>query len=265
MSDRHADLEALSAFVDGEAPEWADHVAGCEACAGSVAALRAVARAVATPVDVPAPMVRERAIAAALAGPGPEPVANGARIRRSSSIPTRWLVPAVAAMILFLVGGAAVVTIGGRHSTSETATVNAPESSAKFATGPGAAADSSAAGPVTDLGDVPDAATLAARARPGLTSRTASGASGAATAASAAPSAVAAPVPAPAVVGTRPCEEQARARQPSLGPVVYFATARRGSVPAVVLGFSTGPDPAQVTLLMLAQDGCGELLRVAGP
>ena len=41
MSDRHADLEALSAFVDGEAPEWADHVDGCEACAGSVAALRA--------------------------------------------------------------------------------------------------------------------------------------------------------------------------------------------------------------------------------
>jgi hypothetical protein len=259
----HADLEALSAFVDGEAPEWADHVAGCEACAGSVAALRAVARAVATPVDVPDRMVRERAIAAALAGP--EPVANVRRSRRSPGIPTRWLVPAVAAMILFLVGGAAVVTMGGRRSSNETATVSAPESSSKFSAGSGAAADSSAApGPVTDLGDVPDAATLAARARPGLTSRTASGAAGAATATPAAPSGLAAPVPAPAVVGTRPCEEQARARQPSLGPVVYFATARRGSVPAVVLGFSTGPDPAQVTLLMLAQDGCGELLRV-GP
>jgi hypothetical protein len=44
--------------------------------------------------------------------------------------------------------------------------------------------------------------------------------------------------------------------------VTYFATARRGNVPAYVLGFVSGPN---VTLLMLAQDGCTELLRSAGP
>ena len=70
---------------------------------------------------------------------------------------------------------------------------------------------------------------------------------------------------APNVVGTRPCEEQARARDPNLREVVYFATARRGGVPAVVLGFSTPTGPSPVTLLLLAQDGCGELLRAAGP
>ncbi|MDQ4089219.1 MAG: hypothetical protein M3163_02785, partial [Actinomycetota bacterium] len=67
----------------------------------------------------------------------------------------------------------------------------------------------------------------------------------------------------PVPVGTRPCEEQARAREPNLGPVTYFATARRGDVPAYVLGF--GAPTQSVTLLLLAQNGCGELLRSAGP
>jgi hypothetical protein len=268
----HADVEALSAFVDGEAPEWADHVERCQACAASAEAMRAVSGAVATPVDPPAPAVRERAIRAALAPSAPVVA------RRRRALPTRWLVPAMAAMILLMAGAVAVVTMGGRSSSHLTDTVAGPLSGSKATESgaPAPAADSFAANaPVTDLGDVPDAATLAARARPGLSSRTASGpAASAATASPVAPApsvppAAPAPatlgVPAPAIVGTRPCEEQARARQPSLGPVVYFATARRQGVPAVVLGFSTGPDPAQVTLLMLAQDGCGELLRVAGP
>jgi hypothetical protein len=46
--------------------------------------------------------------------------------------------------------------------------------------------------------------------------------------------------------------------------VTYFATARAGTVPAYVLGFTpAGGGP--VTLLMLAQDGCSELLRSVGP
>ena len=32
MTAKHADFDALSAFVDGEAPEWADHVAACPRC-----------------------------------------------------------------------------------------------------------------------------------------------------------------------------------------------------------------------------------------
>ncbi|MDQ3897467.1 MAG: hypothetical protein M3326_09555, partial [Actinomycetota bacterium] len=73
------------------------------------------------------------------------------------------------------------------------------------------------------------------------------------------------PAIAPSVTGTRPCEEQARAREPSLREVVYFATARRGPIPAVVLGFATGPPSSPVTLLLLAQDGCSELLRAVAP
>ena len=68
---------------------------------------------------------------------------------------------------------------------------------------------------------------------------------------------------APHVVATRPCEEQVRAREPGLGTVVYYATARQGSVPAYVRGFSSGS--SSLTLLLLAQDGCRELLRSAGP
>ncbi len=72
---------------------------------------------------------------------------------------------------------------------------------------------------------------------------------------------------APSVVGTRPCEEQARTREPTLGPVVYFATARQGQVAGFVLGFGAvgSTSTAPVTLLLLAQDGCRELLRAAGP
>ncbi|MDP1804920.1 MAG: hypothetical protein Q8K72_07130, partial [Acidimicrobiales bacterium] len=138
--------------------------------------------------------------------------------------------------------------------------------------------------PVGDLGDVPDAATLRARAlavgatsSAGASASAARSSSGAASDSQASPtntgntSAALSPAPAsggtaavvaPNVVGTRPCEERARAREPNLGPVTYFATARRGNVPAYVLGFGTGPT---VTLLMLAQDGCAELLRSAGP
>jgi hypothetical protein len=171
-------------------------------------------------------------------------------------------------MFLFVAGAAALLTMGGRSPSNQTATVAAPDSSANSKSTEsgtsGAASDSLAlTAPPADLGDVPDAATLLSRARPALSARGASAGAGGATVAPASPGAAAAP--APAIVGTRPCEEQARARQPSLGAVVYFATARRQGVPAVVLGFSTGPDPAQVTLLLLAQDGCGELLRSVGP
>jgi hypothetical protein len=127
---------------------------------------------------------------------------------------------------------------------------------------------SAAALPPTDLGDVPDAATLLARARPGLPpagSSASSGTSGLAAPTASPTTALGARSAAPNVVGTRPCEEQARTREPALREVVYFATARRGNVPAVVLGFATGPAGSPVTLLLLAQDGCGELLRAAGP
>src|SRR4051794_24112414 len=104
----HPDLDALSAFVDGEAHEWADHVAGCAACRATVADLRAVAAAVGRPVEAPAADRREAAIAAALAmgvpaagAPEPAPVARHeverARFARRRAWPA-WALPAIAAV-----------------------------------------------------------------------------------------------------------------------------------------------------------------------
>ena len=260
----HANLEALSAYVDGEAPEWADHVASCATCQASAEELRAVAAAVGVPVEAPDPSVREAAVGAALGDLERRHVAELTRSRRRSY---QWqlTVAAVAAMLVVAVGFTSLLS---RTSSDQTTVAGpAPEADAKRET----LSDTSAAAslPPTDLGDVPDAATLRARALPGVPSSAGaatSGSAGGGTGGAATP-----PVgqrsaaPAPSVVGTRPCEEQARAREPGLREVVYFATARRGQVPAVVLGFSTGPAPAPVTLLMLAQDGCAELLRAAGP
>ena len=282
----HADFEALSAFVDGEAPEWADHVAGCPGCRASAAELRALSAKVAAPADPPPAAQREAAIAAALgsggldAGAGatqplePAPAArheaHRARFgRRWGSRP--WAMPAAAAVVVALLGLSGVI-LSANRSTDENATTT-------FA---GPAVDSKAEGavagaptaPVGDLGDVPDAATLRTRAL-GVGAGSAAGATALCCADSPPPAGVAsearssagnsggsAAVIAPSAVGTRPCEERARAREPGLGPVTYFATARRGNVPAYVLGFISGPT---VTLLMLAQDGCSELLRSPGP
>jgi len=64
----HADLEAASAYLDGEAPGWASHIAACTSCRATVADLRAVQVAVSVPVEPTTPEQRDRLIAAAVAG-----------------------------------------------------------------------------------------------------------------------------------------------------------------------------------------------------
>ena len=345
----HPDLEVLSAWIDGEAPGWAAHLAACPACRASADELRAVSAALAEPVVPPGAGIRDVAVAAALdqaypagepadadqaaeadrtglpgrgdqrgvaeagqggpagravqavgaggavedvepieAGGGAEPAARverrgavgagtrpRARRRRPGgpgrgrrSVPAGWLAAAVAAAVLAAVGLSSLLSVyGGSPNQATTAAGPARESTAPGGGVAGPTADSSAAAPAAaaDLGDIADPATLVARARPGLPAGTTPPA-----AALPAPTPAGAPLsgsagPGPLVGGTRPCEAQARSRQPSLGAVVYFATASRAGVAAVVLGFSTGPDPGPVTLLLLARDGCGELLRAAGP
>ena len=329
----HADFEALSAYVDGEAPEWADHVAGCPRCRAAAADVRALSAAVAASADPPAAAQREAAITAALeadtvvagagapaaAGPAAErgrfarrrepgrlrrPRAEPGRLRRPRAEPGRlprpqgqprpWAMPAVAAVVVGLLGLSGFVLSANRSTNENTTTVAGPAFDAKAES----AVPGGPAAPVGDLGDVPDAAALRARAL-GVAPTSAGAATAAAGRATSSPNPVAASDPgalgatnpgstggtataipppvggtvvsgsaggaaslAPNAVGTRPCEERARAREPGLGPVTYFATARRGNVPAYVLGFASGPT---VTLLMLAQDGCAELLRSAGP
>ena len=305
MTDQHPDFEAISAYVDGEAPEWADHVAACAGCRASAAALRAVAAAVRAPVDAPSAAERERAIAAALhAAPGgdvtaPEPHVSdpheAERARFARRRPARpWAMPAVAAVVVGLLGISGLV-VSSYRTSDETTTLAGPtvdtdaKSAALTESGGGGVAAAAPSAPPSDLGDLPDAATLRARAQSGVASGAAAataGAGGGATStgrssspanSGAGPDATASAAltptttltqrAAPSVVGTRPCEEQARTREPTLGPVVYFATARQGQVQAFVLGF--GPVAGNVTptinLRMLAQDGCRELLRSTGP
>lgn len=285
-TEAHADLEAISAYVDGEAPEWADHIAACAECRETAATLRAVAVAVGRPVDAPSAADRDRAIAAAMhAVPGPVPLdgpgsdrhdAQRARFARRRP-PRPWVMPAVAAAVVGLLAASGLVLSSDR-SADETTTLAGPtaESDARapdlFESGGGVAAAAPAA-PPADLGDLPDAATLRARALGGPSGVQASPSASSGAASDTPPSGGLAPTttltqrPAARIVGTRPCEEQARTREPTLGPVVYFATARRGQVAGFVLGFgavgSTTGSP--VTLLLLAQDGCGELLRAPGP
>lgn len=287
---QHADLEALSAFVDGEAPEWAGHVETCASCRATVDQLRGVSAALRAPVEPPDPRVRDAAIGAALE------LGGVARHQGAARVPARrrrvsWqLTLAAAAAVIFGVAGLGTLltqtssddgatTVAGpafESTPTPTAPATAPvpglggsggaggssvgggaaSSSANSGAASTAGAADAAGPPVADLGDVPDAATLQARARPAIS--TSSATSNATGGRSTAPGA-------PVVTGTRPCEEQARTREPALGRVVYFATASQGSVPAYVLGFSTGPAGSPITLVLLAQNGCGELLRATGP
>ena len=281
MSSQHAGIEAISAYVDGEAPEWADHIAACAQCRESAATLRAVAVAVGRPVDAPSAADRDRAVAAALDA---APVSDGhdaerARFARRRPRPARpWAMPAAAAAVVALLAAAGVV-LSSYRTSDETTTLAGPtpESDAQtpspFDSGGGVAAAAPSA-PPGDLGDVTDAATLRARALgapaaagSALAARDATAGNNATPTTALTPTTTLTQRAAPSVVGTRPCEEQARAREPTLGPVVYFATARKGSVPGVVLGFGAvgSNSTAPVTLLLLAQEGCGELLRAAGP
>lgn len=314
---RHADFDALSAYVDGEAPEWADHVEGCPRCRATAAELRALSATVGAPVEPPPAAQRDAAIAAALgvveveagAGAGPAVAAprriEQQRLARRRWSPGSWALPAVAAVVVALLGLSGVILAANRSTDENATTFAGPALDSK--------AESSVAGapgaPVGDLGDVPDAATLRARALGVTPAASSAGSARSSASSSATPDSTGSAAPAPAVnpaqstatntgntgaavsngvsapsggaagaggaiaggsatltapnaVGTRPCEERARGREPGLGPVTYFATARRGTVPAYVLGFGSGPN---FTLLMLAQDGCGELLRSVGP
>ncbi len=291
MTAKHADFEALSAFVDGEAPEWADHVAGCPQCRATAAELRAMAARVAAPAGPAPAALREAAIAAALDAAGlsaPGDARADAKLARLERRRERsWAMPAAAAVVVGLLGLSGVVLTADRSTDESTATFAGPALDSKGES----VASGAPQAPVGDLGDVADAATLRSRAfgvaplsagatagrsasssnsgvatdDPAGTPNVAGGGSGvsALTGAASGGAGGSATNIAPAVSG-RPCEAQARSREPGLGPVTYFATARQGPVPAYVLGFASPTGPT-VTLLMLAQDGCRELLRSAGP
>jgi hypothetical protein len=289
----HPGFEDLSAYHDGEAPEWASHVAACTECRARLDELATLSAAVARPPEGPPaagdPVARALAAAGgAAAAPAGEDAGEAAATPMAPVAPVtgdlpsapsplpepahperaRWLAwvtaASAAAVLVLVVGILALVnrsdgdrTTGSALTESERSTPGSEASPTDHgadmasdapapaaAPAPGPAPASAAAG--GDLGEVGDAETLLARVGPSL------GASREAAAA-------------PRIVGTYPCESEARASAPGLGPVVYHATARVQGTPAVVLGFSPPGQVAPVTIQARAQSGCRLLLSASSP
>jgi hypothetical protein len=262
----HPSFEDLSAYHDGEAPEWAPHVAACAECRRRLDQLAALTAAVARPLeaaadgagdpvaDVPGDPVA-RALATAAAGDRPVGPAQGPTAPPPSAHPGRgrwltWVTAASAAAVLVLAFGVlAVVTRSTGDGTTGSALTEGDRPTA--VSGPTAADQAAPAPPPSavaggDLGEIADAATLVLRVRPSV---------GAAREAAAVPR----------VVGTYPCETEARAADPALGPVVYHATARVRGAPVVVLAFAPPGQPSPLTVQARAQADCRLLLSASSP
>jgi hypothetical protein len=285
MSERppteHPDLEALSEWLDRDVVAGPDavgkHVQACAACAGRLGDLRRGRDAVARAVPPLATARREEAIARALAAAdeparaeaaavpapapapaGPPPVGPAVGSPRAGRFRSRfWLAgsAAAAAVLVLVVASVALLSRGTTTTSHNTALSDRPSEGAKaLAPAAGGAGDTAVSG--GDLGDVPTVDVLRARVATGVA---AGGAQSRAAPNAPAPN----NAPVPNVVGTRVCEEQARATRPQLGPVVYAANLRFQGTDAVVLGFAATPSAPPATLLVLApQEGCRLLAEV---
>jgi hypothetical protein len=234
----HPDPEALSAYLDGEAPEWEAHVRACGECRGRLDDLGRVRGAVGAAVAPPDPARRDEAVAAALAA------ARSTRNRGARQWALVGLAGAVAAAVL-----AAVLVTRAGNSRHESTVALGPVSTQLVHGG--------------DLGDVDDAQALRARIEPGLSalaaapqpprdagSSQAAGASGGSGAPAAGPAGgpptteKRAPLREERAAASAQCEGAARALQPGSQVLVYVATARWQGTPAEVLGFSPPGAPA---------------------
>ena len=295
--DDHPSFEDLSAYHDGEAPEWAAHVTDCPSCRDTVAALASLTAAVAEAGTPSADAGQAgdpvaRAVAAATAEGSGEPASSATPAdapspaagppARPTPLPARgrWLVAAVAAAAVIVVAAGLTVVLRRSNPSDSTTTAAGRPQNSELATpetaagGPPPAADAAAGSAATavvggHLGDVPDLATLLAKVGPLLSSgRSAAGEGGAGTPAappvrSSLPGV--ADVPEPRVVGTRPCEVEGRGDRTDLGNVVYVATASSAGRPAVVLAFAPASGAGPVTVQMLTTSDCRLVLQATTP
>lgn len=295
----HPSFEDLSAHHDGEAPEWTAHVASCATCRAQLADLAALSATVAGPI--PAATAGLDPVADALAAYGADasrsreaPTDGGRKghapwgLVHSGEAPvgnpdrsrwTGWMTGASAAAVVLLVAGVLALVVGGGDGDDTTTAltdqsgqewVPRSDSAAPGVAGPTeggrAGADINGAVFGGDLGEIPDTTTLVARAGPDLRAGRDRAAAGAQT--TTAPRAPTGGVggiapPTPGVVGSRPCEMQARDQGGDLGPVVYYASATRQGVPAAVLGFA--PVGGPITVQVRAQPDCRFLLAASLP
>jgi hypothetical protein len=289
--DDHPSFEDLSAYHDGEAPEWAAHVADCATCGDTVASLSSLSAAVAEVDANWAGAARGDPVARAIAAAGAVSDGHPDAARETGTAPSpavappprptplpsrgRWLVAAVAAAAVVVVAaGLTAVLRRGNASDSTTTAAGRPQSELAnpeaAVGGAGPAADSATPAVVGgELGDIPDRATLLAKVGPLLSSGRSLAGEGGAGVPAAPPVRSSVPgvadVPAPRVVGTRPCEGEARGARTDLGDVVYVATARAEGRPAVVLAFAPASGAGPVTVQMLTTSDCRLVLQATTP
>jgi len=257
--NEHPDLEALSAYLDGETAGLEAHVDECPTCREELAALAQVRAAVASPPPPAPPGAKDQAIAAAMGG--------------TRRFPTRWAAAGAAAAV----AAGVLVFVAVRPDSHHTQTASLKEV--------GAGAEGRApAGVINggDLGDVSDAAALRAKVEPVLHPSVAgsptaggAGATGGAGGGAAAGD-TGAPEGAPrapavstesrakplAAVATR-CESTARSLQPGPQTLLYAASARWQGTAAEVLAFTSAPPAtttpgkqAPVRVYVMAARGC---------
>jgi len=266
MNPDHPPFEDLSAHYDGEAPEWAEHVAGCASCTGRLGELASLTETIAQapPGRVPGdghgdPVARaiETAGGAGSTRAG-DPV--GTEERRRGWV----LAVSTAAVVMISIAIGAVVASKGPHRQMTRDALQAgggtsvPQGGDRSTgNGTAAAADTVVVG--GDLGVITDRTTLVTRVATDLRA-------GEQRRAAAPDSPVAAPpAPAQVVVGTRPCEEEARGDPGDRAEVVYQATAEEAGTPLVVLAFRSVQGPESFTVELRARSGCRLLLQGAIP
>ncbi len=279
MNPDHPRFEDLSAHHDGEAPEWVEHLAGCESCQGLLGELAALSEAVAreSPPQLTGNNCDDavtRAVAAA------EPHAGtvfgheaGISFGHEAGISfgheagperrRRWVLAAGAAAVLVIsIGVGAVVASKGPHRqmTRDALGTVAPQGNRPTA---GTSADAVVV--AGDLGDIRDRAALVARVGTDLRANAQGQRQAAVPNASPAPSPGAADSSgrSSGAEGTRPCEVEARGDPGDRGEVVYQATAEEAGTPAMVLAFRSTQEPASITVEMRARSDCRLLLQGA--
>ncbi|MGI9022077.1 MAG: hypothetical protein ACR2HV_02355 [Acidimicrobiales bacterium] len=278
----HPGFEDLSAFHDGEAAKWTDHVAGCATCRARLAQIAGLSgRVAATPADDTGASDRShadavsRAVAAATPGKRTQSEPPTAAGVAGSGTPTReeprrwWLNVAVAAVLVLSAGAGALVANRADHPPTPTAV-----GSGSFADSPEGAA-SRAVEPVIvagDLGGISDRGALVARVRADIDAARApaQGQDRAALSPEASPDASGPPavpsdkgVPQTTLTGPQPCEAEARRNPGVRGAVIYRATAERDGTPAVVLAFGPPPGSEAITVEVRAQSDCRLLIQGA--
>lgn len=259
MRPGHPDFEDLSAFHDGEAPEWADHLAGCASCRDDLHQLTTLSDAVGQ-VSLAAddPDDKYDPLARALAAPRESNTTLGPRAEPGPAHPRRrrqWVLGVSTAAVL-AVSIAIGATVASKDPQREM-TTHALSPSGGRPTAGAAAGRSGSVVEGGDLGEISDRATLVTRVGADLsTAKRARPAQ--------APASATSPAPGPPAVGPT-CEIEARADPGDRGELVYQATAVEGGTPAVVLAFASGDGSGTVTVEARALSDCRVLLQGSIP